>query len=95
MTVFRDNKSTISLSNNPEFHSRTKHINIRFHYVRETTEFQLVIIKHIATENNFADIFTKGLAGSKHHKLIELIGLRQLGKKIESQISIKSINLTV
>ena len=95
MTVFCDNKSTICLSNNPEFHSRTKHIDIRFHYVRETIELQSIIIKHIRTENNLADIFTKGLARSKHHKLIEFIGLRKLGKKSESQMSIKSVNLTV
>ena len=44
---------------------------------------------------NLSDIFTKGLARRNHNKWIELIGLRQLGKKIESQISIKSINLTV
>ena len=76
--VFCDNKSTICLSNNPEFHSRTKHIDIRFHYVRETIDTHSITIEHIPTENNLADILTKGLPRIKHYKLIDSIGIREI-----------------
>jgi hypothetical protein len=95
MTILCDNKSTICLTNNPEFHSRTKHIDIRFHYVRETIETYSITIDHITTEKNIADLFTKGLPRIKHHTLIEMIGLKQLSKSVESNNLIKTVNLTL
>ena len=71
-----DNKSTICLSNNPEYHSRTKHIDIRHHYVRDTIEQYSKKIEYISTEN-ISDILTKGLPRIKHYKIIELIGLKK------------------
>jgi hypothetical protein len=95
MTILCDNKSTICLTNYPEFHSRTKHIDIRFHYVRETIESYSITIGHIPTEKNIADLFTKGLPRIKHHTLIVMIGLKQLSKSVESNNLIKTVNLTL
>ncbi len=85
------NKSTICLSNNPEFHSRTKHIHIRYHYVRDTIEQYSIKIEYISTEDNISDILTKGLPKIKHYKIIELIGLQKVEKSSHTNhLTIKS-----
>ena len=90
LTVMCDNKSTLFLSNNPEFHSRTKHIDIRYHYVRDTIEsiIKIIIIKidYISTEENISDILTKGLPKIKHYQIIELIGFKKK-KSVHSLIT--------
>lgn len=59
--LFVDNQSTIKLSKNAEFHKRTKHIDIRYHYIREKYESGEILIEYVPTEMQKADIFTKAL----------------------------------
>lgn len=59
--LFLDNHSAIKLTKNPEFHKRTKHIETRYHYIREKYEKGEFVLKSICTENQLADIFTKAL----------------------------------
>ncbi|CAM8957414.1 unnamed protein product [Rhodiola kirilowii] len=61
MTLYCDNMSAISISKNPVQHSRTKHIDIRHHFIRELVEQKIVTLKHVTTEKQLADIFTKPL----------------------------------
>jgi hypothetical protein len=56
-----DNESAIRLADNPVEHSRTKHIDIRHHFLRDHQEKGDINIFHISTENQLADIFTKSL----------------------------------
>jgi hypothetical protein len=56
-----DNESTIRLANNPVEHSRTKHIDIQHHFLRDHQQRGDIDIYHISTENQLADIFTKPL----------------------------------
>jgi len=56
-----DNKSALKLTKNPEFHGRTKHINIRHHFIRECVERGEITLVWIARKENPADIFTKAL----------------------------------
>jgi hypothetical protein len=46
---------------NPEFHKRTKHIDIKYHYIREKVENKQIVIKYVPTNEQLSDIFTKGL----------------------------------
>ncbi|MCI36366.1 copia protein (gag-int-pol protein), partial [Trifolium medium] len=70
MTLYCDNLSSINISKNPIQHSRTKHIDIHHHFIRELVEDKVVTLEHIATENQLADIFTKALdANSSYHWL--------------------------
>ena len=62
ITVFEDNQSCISLAKNPTFHARTKHIDIRHHFVREAVENELIELVYCPTEEMIADILTKPLA---------------------------------
>ncbi len=68
--IFCDNKSSISLASNPDFHSRSKHIDIRHHFIREKIKNKEILIKFIESESMTADILTKGLPFNKHYKYI-------------------------
>jgi hypothetical protein len=56
-----DNESAICLADNPVEHSRTKHIDIQHHFLRDHQQRGDIDIYHISTENQLADIFTKPL----------------------------------
>ena len=51
LVVYCDNTSVINISKNPIQHSRTKHIDILHHFIRELVENKTVVIEHVATEN--------------------------------------------
>ncbi|GJT34966.1 hypothetical protein Tco_0925385 [Tanacetum coccineum] len=59
--IFIDNESTICIVKNPLFHSKTKHIEIRHHFIRDSYEKRLIQVLKIHTDHNVADLFTKGL----------------------------------
>lgn len=56
-----NNKSTISLANNPMFHDRSKHIDVRHHFIRECVEARKVEVEFVGTNGQLADILTKAL----------------------------------
>ncbi|XP_059629556.1 secreted RxLR effector protein 161-like [Cornus florida] len=59
--IFVDNKSAIALAKNPVFHERSKHIDTRFHFIRECITKKEVELKFIKSQDQVADIFTKPL----------------------------------
>ncbi len=63
--VFEDNQGCIALSDNPVFHKRTKHIDIKYHFVRERVVSGEIKLKYVTTEHQLADLLTKGLAGPR------------------------------
>ncbi|XP_057444286.1 uncharacterized protein LOC130736472 [Lotus japonicus] len=75
MTLFCDNLSAINISKNPIQHSRTKHIDIRHHFIRELVEDGTVTLEHVSTEKQLADIFTKALDATQFEKLRQLLGI--------------------
>ena len=60
---------------NPVYHSRTKHIDIRHHFVRDVFDEGEIDVKYIASENMPADVLTKALNAYKHKMCCELIDL--------------------
>ena len=60
-----DNKGARDLAYNPEHHQRTKHIERRHFYIRELVEDMRITVPYVATDDNIADFFTKGLKASK------------------------------
>ena len=75
MTLFCDNMSAINISKNPVQHSRTKHIDIRHHYIRDLIEDKVITLEHVATEEQIADIFTKALDANQFEKLRSKLGI--------------------
>jgi hypothetical protein len=70
-----DNKSAISLIKNPVHHDQTKHIDIKYHYIRECAERGLIDVQFIGTTEQLGDIFTKALGRLKYDELRSKIGL--------------------
>jgi hypothetical protein len=63
------------MSKDSIFYSRTKHINLKYHYIREAVEDKKVLIKHVKTRDQLADIFIKALSCHKFVYLRELLGM--------------------
>ncbi|GBM51839.1 Copia protein [Araneus ventricosus] len=73
--LLSDNKGAIKLAENPIFHRRTKHIDIRHHFVREALYNNVINIKFISTEDMAADVLTKALPSPKRYKCLEAPGI--------------------
>lgn len=69
-----DNQGAIRLVKNPEFHDRTKHIETKFHFIREYWTAGVFELRYVQTDEQRADIFTKALTAVKHNHLKEEIG---------------------
>ncbi|KAK0586597.1 hypothetical protein LWI29_009370 [Acer saccharum] len=75
MTLYCDNLSAINISKNPVQHSRTKHIDIRHHFIRDLVEHSIVTLEHLPTKNQLADLFTKPLDKERFKTLRMSIGM--------------------
>ncbi|GJW35512.1 putative ribonuclease H-like domain-containing protein [Tanacetum coccineum] len=73
-----DNESTICIVKNPVYHSRTKHIEIRHHFIRDCYEKRLIDVVKIHTDNNVADLLTKGFDVTRFNFLVVSIGMLNL-----------------
>lgn len=60
--IYEDNQGCIALSDNPIHHRRTKHIDIKYHFIRERVASKEIELKYVPTEYQLADLLTKGLA---------------------------------
>ena len=70
-----DSQGAIAIIKNPEYHARTKHIDIQHHYVREKVEDRTVTFYYISTTEMIADILTKAVNKSQHERLTARSGL--------------------
>ena len=70
-----DNQGSIALAHNPVFHSRTKHIDIQHHYIRDEVASQRIQLSYVPTEEMIADGLTKALTHVKFHRFIEQMGM--------------------
>jgi len=75
LTILCDNTSAINISKNPVLHSRTKHIELRYHFLRELVESNVLQLEYISTENQLADILTKPLDQKRFLHLRKAIGM--------------------
>ncbi|GAU50946.1 hypothetical protein TSUD_411390 [Trifolium subterraneum] len=72
-----DSQSAIHLANHQVYHERTKHIDIRLHFVRDMIETKEIIVEKVASEENPADMFTKSLPRVKFKHCLELINFEE------------------
>ncbi|KAL8106163.1 hypothetical protein AgCh_029826 [Apium graveolens] len=81
VVLYVDNKSAIDLAKNPVFHGRSKHIDIRYHFIRECVEKGEIILRHISSEMQRADVLTKSLSTVKFEKIRKLLGVVNLSEQ--------------
>ena len=73
--ILVDNNGAIELAKNPQNHDRSKHIDIKHHFIREAVTSKLVELKRVDTSQNTADIFTKALSVELHQRHVKGLGL--------------------
>jgi hypothetical protein len=77
-TIFCDNSSTIKLSRNPVLHGRSKHIDVRFHFLRDLTREGTVELVYCGTQEQLADVMTKPLTLDVFQKFRDQLGVCQV-----------------
>jgi hypothetical protein len=73
--IYCDNQSTIAVAKNPVFHNRTKHIAIRYHFVREKVKEGIVRIEYMKGKEIVADGFTKVLGKESFRTFVKQLGI--------------------
>ena len=76
-TLYCDNQSAIELSKNDLYHDRTKHIDLRYHFIRDCIQKKLFSLQYISTTEQQADIFTKGLQRGLFIKFRNMIMMKE------------------
>nr|GEV68680.1 hypothetical protein [Tanacetum cinerariifolium] len=76
--MYCDSKAAIAISCNPVQHSRTKHIDVRYHFIKEKVEKGIVDLFFVETEYQLADLFTKALPEERFKYLVRRLGMRCL-----------------
>ena len=70
ITLNIDNMGTLDLSRNPVHHQRSKHISVRYFFIRQHVQDGDVILKHVSSQSNLADVFTKPISKNNLHKFM-------------------------
>ncbi|GJS96345.1 hypothetical protein Tco_0645948 [Tanacetum coccineum] len=84
--IFCDNTSAIAISNNPVLHSRTKHIDIRYHFIKDHVLKGDIELHFIPTQYQLAGIFTKPLDEPTFKRLIVELGMLNIDSKPEASV---------
>nr|GEV75125.1 retrovirus-related Pol polyprotein from transposon TNT 1-94 [Tanacetum cinerariifolium] len=94
--IYYDSKSAIAISCNPIQHSRTKHIDVRYHFIKEHIEKGTIELYFVKTNYQLTDIFTKALPVDRFNYLVRRLGMRnlfpqELDRLAKSQVNIKQL----
>nr|GEY68294.1 putative RNA-directed DNA polymerase [Tanacetum cinerariifolium] len=76
--MYYDSKAAIAISCNPVQHSRTKHIDVRYHFIKDKVEKGIVKLFFVGTKYQLADLFTKALPEERFKYLVRRLGMRCL-----------------
>jgi hypothetical protein len=78
ITIYSDSMVALAYAKDPKYHGKTKHIEIKYHYIREMVAKKEVFLEHISTKNMLADPLTKPIARDPFHDHIKGLGLRRV-----------------
>jgi hypothetical protein len=78
VTIHEDNNACIVLSRNPQDHKRTKHVQIKYHVLRDYVKKKELELKYCPTKSQLADMLTKSLAGCHLRPHLDALGIRRL-----------------
>ena len=77
ITLYCDNQSALHLMKNPMFHERSKHIDIKLHFIRDIVLSKKVKVQKISTHDNPADVFTKTVCRDKFCHCLNLLNIQE------------------
>ena len=81
MTIHGDNQGSLSLAENPQYHQKTKHIEVQYHYIRQEVKAGNVVLNYLPTERMPADGLTKPLNSIRYSEFLKLLNMQQwIGK---------------
>ena len=72
-----DNQSAMAIAKNPQFHDRTKHIEVQHHFLWHKVKEEEILLEYVLTNDQVADILTKALNREKHTKFAKEMGLHR------------------
>ena len=78
VTLYIDSNSAIALMKKPMFHGRSKHIDLKYHFIRECIERGQIVAKRVCTDEQRADVLTKSMTAMKLAVMSHLIGVWDL-----------------
>ena len=90
-TIMCDNQGSISLAKNPTHHSRTKHIDVQYHFIREKLEIGVIQLEYCPTSHMLEDVLTKGLAQDRHERLVIAFGLKGFGSTQSGSVEVDDV----
>jgi len=80
-TINCDNKYSIAMTKNPVHHSRTKHIAIKYHFIREAETNMKIRLEYCPTKDQIVDIFTKALPRPRFELLRAMLGVTEFASR--------------
>jgi len=87
MLILTDNQGAMALAKNPDHHQRSKHIDVRYHYVRQQVAKRTIRLDYIATADQAADQLTKPLSKVQHDRCLAAMGIRSASASDDSPLS--------
>ena len=78
-----ENKSAIALAKNPVFHERSKHIELKYHFIRDCVEAKKIELEFVPTEHQLADMLTKPLGRVRLAELRSRIGMVEVSPELK------------
>jgi hypothetical protein len=79
--IWRDNQSCMKLSENPVFHDRSKHIEIRYYYIKDMVQRGAVKLQFVTTKDRVVDVLTKPLSRTKFEYFRDKLGVVPLQRQ--------------
>ena len=78
LKIYCDNLSCIYLASNPKHSEKTKHVDLKYHFIREMVESHKLQLEHSPTDLMWADFLTKSMPASKHESCCDNLGLKRI-----------------
>ena len=91
MLILTDNQGAMALAKNPNHHQRSKHIDVRYHYVRRQVAKRVIRLDYVATTDQAADQLTKPLSKVQHDRCLAAMGIRSPSAPADSSLKLYTV----